>query len=189
MRTNNPFEGLDPEEQGMAKLAAMTALIVEDCLNPALEGRGVQSCLHAVDQATGIVVGQEKTTDRMGLLCTRHPDRLICDQPGDSVWPGCLYSHLDSDHRDELPARCFVCEAPIEGALLTPVFAKIVLHQPLKVYADWKSSYVYLGGLRTMPVTYLCPTHSRLFDVHNPWVIHWPVPTTDDLAPEDIIGG
>ncbi len=184
MSTNaNPFEGLDPKQEGMAKLAAMTAMVVEDALSPALEGRRVQSCLHVVDQATGFIVGQSKETDRMAYLCTRHPDRLICDQPGNSVWPGCLYSHLDDKHRDELPARCFVCEQPIEEPLVTPVFTKIVLHRPLKVYADWKSEYQYLGGLRTMPVAYLCPGHSRLFDVRKPWVIHWPVPSTDDLTP------
>lgn len=175
MSTDNPFEGLDPEQEGMAKLGALTALGVEEALSAALEGGQVQSCLHAADLAAGLVVGQEKTTDRMAFVCPlRHPDRLFCDKPGDTHGPGCLEQHL-ARHRDELPARCFICERPIEEALLTPVFAKIVLHRPLKVYADWKSSYVYLGGLRTFPVAYLCPTHSHLFDVYNPWVIHWPM--------------
>jgi hypothetical protein len=163
------------------------ALVVEGALDAVLDGRRMQSCLHAVDQATGIVVGQVKTTDRVAFFCPAHPTRLLCDNPGNHIGPGCMHHHMLTEHRDEFPAMCFVCHQPIEPELLvTPVFGKIELHRSVPVYYDWQSEYQYLGPLRTLPVTYLCPRHSRLFDVRKPWVINWPM-DAEHVTPEDFM--
>lgn len=197
MSTDNPFEGVDHQE-AMDVLAGLAARNIEEALSPALEGGRVQSCLHIADLATGLVVDQKTTaghvvgqsimTDRTAYLCVWQPGyRIFCDKPGNEAGPGCAEQHR-MEHKGEYELRCYICEAPIEEALLTPVFIKIALHKPLKVYADWKSRYEYESGLRTFPIAYLCPSHSHLFDVHNPWVWHWPVPSADGLTPEDIIG-
>jgi hypothetical protein len=67
------------------------------------------------------------------------------------------------------------------------VYAKVQLHRPLTVYTTHDRACQYRGTLRTLPITYLCPRHAPMFDVEKPWVIHWPVPSTDGLTPEDVI--
>lgn len=92
--------------------------------------------------------------------------------------------HMPTEHKGEVPAICFVCSQPIEEMLLTPVYAKVHLHRPLTVYTSHDRAYQYLGTLRTLPITYLCPRHAPMFDVEKPWVAHWPL-VADDLKPED----
>jgi hypothetical protein len=112
----------------------------------------VQSCLHAVDESAGVMIGQTKQTDRMAFLCTRHPGKLLCDNPANRIGPGCVYEHMTTQHKDEVPAICFVCKEPIEELVLTPVYAKIGLHRPLTVHTTWDRKFKYLGPLRTLPL-------------------------------------
>jgi hypothetical protein len=74
---------------GEAKLGAMVSTTVADALAAGIDGGRKRSCRHLVDAAkTGnpdggmLPIGWRRTfDDRMAYLCTRHPDRLLCDVP------------------------------------------------------------------------------------------------------------
>ena len=165
---------------GMVKLGTMVAAVVEDALADARNGRRMQSCLHAVDEAnTGnpgggmLPIGWRRETSRTAFLCVRHPRRLLCDKPAGRVGPGCVAHHFVTEHRDEAAvARCFTCEQPIPEEGVTPVFAVVALRQPLTVSSSYDREFQYRGELHTLPITYLCPRHAR--QVNLPIPITWP---------------
>ncbi len=164
---------------GMVKLGTMVAAVVEDALADARNGRRMQSCLHAVDEAnTGnpgggmLPIGWRRETSRTAFLCVRHPRRLLCDKPAGRVGPGCVAHHFVTEHRDEAVARCFTCEQPIPEEGVTPVFAVVALRQPLSVSSSYDREFQYRGELQTLPITYLCPRHARQVDLPIP--ITWP---------------
>src|SRR4051794_29806004 len=102
---------LNREHEGLAKLGTMLALVVEDALRPALEGKRVRSCLHVMDEIYRDVRPRgQAASDRMVLICPMHPGRLLCDAPpSEHGWRGCATSHLMHDHgRESVAGSCFV---------------------------------------------------------------------------------
>ncbi|MGY1724741.1 hypothetical protein [Blastococcus sp. SYSU DS0533] len=167
--------------RGVINLGAMVAEVIEDALRSGLQGHKY-SCLHLVDVANSggpgyrgmLPIGHRRLfdDDRMAFLCTRHPDRLLCDKPAGRVAASCAQHHLITEHQDEYPAVCFTCKKPIPEDEVTPVFAAISLNAPLPVYHWNDRRFAYRGTLHTLPITYLCRRHDRQVDL--PIQYSWP---------------
>lgn len=164
---------LEPAQQGMAKVGALLMAVVDDALRPALKGRRIQTCLHAVDEANGyphggglLPIGAARSVSLQPLLCPMHPGRLLCTRPG------CLDRHYETEHQDEhRTAGCFVCAAPLTADFIE-IFAAIELRRPVLLYHGAGRDFSFTGTLMTTPVTYLCARDAGLVQV--PIRMEWP---------------
>jgi hypothetical protein len=169
----------------MQVVADMTETVVK-AFSPALEGRTVQSCLHILDDINkqGILPmdASEGLPGRQPMLCPKHPQRLICNQPE------CQKMHYLRGHDEELGfVPCLVCGHLTSFLEAEPIDGEVLLHRKLPFFSDSRRRdgvYAFSGTVGILPAAWLCPRHAEAVDL--PIRMAWPTLATDDVQPEDV---